>query len=99
MDYNIATYLLQNGSFYNMRKEKYCNESVNIGRYLVDNILESVLENLSIKPCEFCKIFNYETNISEYHWAHYIKLNSLEQFLNCLITSENKYQYQLRKIE
>ena len=30
IDYNITTYYLQNGSFYNMHKEKYCNKSMNI---------------------------------------------------------------------
>ena len=67
IDCNIATYHLQNGSFYNMCNEKFCNESVNIGRYLVDNMLESVLGNLSIKPYEFCQMINYETNICEYY--------------------------------
>ena len=57
---------------------KYCNESLNIGRYLVGNMLESVLENLSIKLYEFCQMINYETNICDYYWAYYTKLNSLE---------------------
>ena len=67
IDYNIATYHLQNGFFYNMCKEKYYNESMNIGRYLVDNMIENVLENLSIKPYEFYQIINYNTNICEYY--------------------------------
>ena len=100
IDYNIATYHLQNGSFFTMCKEKYCNESVTIGSYIVDNILETVFDNLSIKPYEFCQMVNYDTDVKDYYWAHYMKVNSLDQFLNYLKTEcANKIQRQIIKLE
>ena len=75
---------MQNGSFENMCKEKYCNDSVIIGRYIAENLLEKVLDNLDIKPYEFCQMMNYEVGICDYYWAHYEKVNNLESFLNCL---------------
>ena len=45
---------MQNGSFENMCKAKYFNDSVIVGRYIAHNLLEKVLDNLDIKLYEFC---------------------------------------------
>ena len=58
---------MQNGSFENMCKEKHCQQSVIVGRYIVDNFLQDVLENLSIRAHEFCLMINYEVDICEYY--------------------------------
>ena len=69
--YNINVHLaihhLQNGSFESMCDQKYCEDSVNVSRYIVDNWLEEILGNLDIKPYEFCQMVNYDINICTYY--------------------------------
>ena len=75
---------MQNGSFQNLCEQIYCNQSVIVGKHMVDNHLQNALEDLEISPCEFCQMINYETNICECYWAHCEKVNTLDEFVKCL---------------
>ena len=97
---HLATYHLQNGTFENLCKQKYCEDSVNVGRYIVDNWLEEVFGHLNIRCYEFCQMVNYDTNISTYYWSHYEKVDTLEKFLLCLKTEcETDFNREVGKIE
>ena len=58
IDINLATYYLHNSSLETMYSEKYYEDLVNIGRYIVQHVLESIFKPLDIKPYEFCQIIN-----------------------------------------
>ena len=84
---------MKNGSFQNMCKQIYCNESVIVGREIVENGLQKVLENLEISTWEFCQMINYDTTICEHCWAHCVKVNTLKELFKCLKEeSEKKMQ-------
>ena len=100
INFSSATFHLKKGSFYAICKEKYCSDSVNIGSYIVDNYLENVLDNLSIKAHEFCQMVNYDTDVKDFYWEHYVKVKTLDQFMNCLTTlSKGRFDRHVRKLE
>ena len=82
IDFNIATCHMQNGSFQNLCKQIYCNQSVIVGKHMV--------EDLEISPCEFCQMTNHDAKTCEHHWAHCVKVSTLDEFVKCLKSRSEK---------
>ena len=79
-----------------MCNEKYCKISINLGAYIVERVLERILDRLDNKANEFYQMMNYDNNICKYYWAYYKIVDNLESFLQCLNEqSKVKYHYHL----
>ena len=92
VEIDLATHHLQNGTC--------CEQTAKVGRCLVGNWLQNILEDLGTRPHEFCQMINCDTDICEHCWAHFAKVNSLEGFLKCLtLQSEEQFHRQIAKME
>ena len=67
VDIGLAKYHLVQGTFEIICNEKYYKTSINLGAYIIEHMLERVLDRLDIKVHKFFQMINYDNHICEYY--------------------------------